>query len=93
MRTLRLNQKGFEPIAVIVIVLVIAVLGFAGYKVMNMNKSAESAQPATSQTAEPEAIKSEADLTNTSKALDESGSELDASLDDSALDADVNALL
>ena len=38
-------------------------------------------------------VKNKSDLTSTSKALDASASELDSSLNDAALDADLDALL
>jgi len=88
------NQKGFESVFVGVALLFVAVIGFAGYKVITTNKSADTASvvPAE-QNAVPSAIKTEADLQKTDKALEASAVETDKSLDSTALDADLDTLL
>lgn len=90
-----LNQKGFEPISLILIVVLIAVVAFAGYKVVTMNRTADSA--ATTSTGQeagaPEKINNKEDLEQTDKALNESDAELDKNLNDEQLDADVDSML
>ena len=86
------SQKGFEAIGVLLVVVVVAIIGFASYKVLTMNKAADS--PATSAAAsEPEKIESNQDLADTSKVLDSASTELDTSLNDASLNSDLNALL
>jgi uncharacterized protein HemX len=95
MTRLNFNQKGFEAVGLLVAVVIVAAIGLVGYKVMNTQKSASKPAVASSQPAvkEPAQLKTKADLTATSKALDQSASELNNELNDSALDSDVNALL
>ena len=87
-----INQAGFEAVAIMVVVLVLGVVGFASYKVLQNGMPAVQ-QPTAAVTTEPDTIKSKSDLANTSKALDSSAAELDKDLDDSQLDADLNAVL
>jgi hypothetical protein len=92
MKRIHFNQKGFEAVALIVVVLVVAVIGFATYKFINLtDKEASTTQSAS--TVVPETLETSADLSAAGKALDSDGSELDALLNDSSLDADINALL
>lgn len=93
MKSLMNGQKGFSHIIVIFGIVFLAVVGLAGYKVMDMNKNADSAAINTAQVAVPEKINSKADLDATSKSLDNSASELDAGLADESLDADLNDML
>lgn len=90
------NQKGFGVLGVAVALVFVGVVGFAGYKVVTMNKVADS-QATTARTAQevavPETIKTKADLTQTSKALDSSSTQLDNGLSESSLDADVDSML
>jgi len=94
MRAKSFNQKGFEAVMVGVVLLFVAVVGFAGFKVMSMNKSAETASvvPAT-QVAAPATIKTKADLVKTDQALEASALETDKGLNSKALDADLETLL
>jgi len=87
MRRHYINQAGFEAVGVLAVILVVAVIGFAGYKVMHMNKAADS-QPGV-----PAKIQTKADLTQTGKSLDAASGQLDSNLDDGSLDADMNAML
>lgn len=91
----KLNQAGFEAVAVLVVLLVVAAVGFAGYKVLGSHKSADNSQQAavTSTAKVPATIKTKADLTATSKALDQSGAQLDNDLNGSSLNSDLNAML
>ncbi len=95
MKTRLSNQAGFEVVGVIVAVLLVAVVALAGYKVVSMNKSADSVAQSTNtgQVAAPDKIRNKADLAKTEKALVSSDSQLDSSLDDKALDADVDSML
>ncbi len=89
-----IDQKGFEAVAIGVALLLASVVGFAGYKVMNMNKVADTAQTAsTVQSVAPTTIKTKADLAKTTKALDTSSTQLNSKLDDTSLDSDLNATL
>ena len=86
------NQKGFEAVGVLLVVVVVAIIGFAGYKVLTLSKTVDP--PATSAAVtEPDTIKSNQDLADTSKALDTASSELEGNLNDEALNSDLNALL
>ncbi|HSH55762.1 MAG TPA: hypothetical protein VK983_02980 [Candidatus Limnocylindrales bacterium] len=86
------SQAGFEAVGVIVAVLLVAVVALAGYKVITMNKASQDVA-ATSEQAAPEAIKTKADLQQTEKALTDSEGQLDSSLNDAALDADLDSML
>jgi len=92
-----LNQAGFEATAVIVALLVVGVLGFGSYKFIAMHNQAKTSTASTADAsathAVPATIKTQADLTQTAQALDADGSSLDSSLNDTSLDADLNAVL
>lgn len=94
MRAKSINQQGFEAVIVGVVLLFVAVIGFAGFKVMSMNKSAETASsiPTTKVGAVPP-IKTKSDLSKIDKALESSAIETDKNLDSKALDADLETLL
>ncbi len=85
----KLSQSGFGHVALVLIVVVLAVVGFAGYTVWKAGQKTDTTQQASL----PATIKTEADLTQTSKFLDESAKELDSSLDPSGLDGSINQLL
>jgi hypothetical protein len=87
-----LNQTGALHLAAILGVLVVGVIAFAGYRVMNSDNPS-SINTISSSSAVPDKISTQADLTQTSKALDDTDTQLDASLNDAALDSDINALL
>ena len=81
---MRLNQKGFSYDVLLVLLVVLAVIGFAAYRVWGSNQ----AKPATPATAET----SQTTLDSASHELDQMDGELDASLDDSALNVDLDSM-
>lgn len=90
----RLNEAGSHVIAVALLVLVLGLVGFTGYKVMHANDKDSTNKTATSQKATaPVQINSKADLEQASKALDSSSGDVNGSLNDGALDADMNDML
>jgi hypothetical protein len=94
MKAQHLNQAGFGHMAVVFLILFVSVAGFAGYKVVSMNKTAGSSESsATASPKVPEKINTKADLNVTAKALDNSSAQLNGSLNDSSLDADLNDML
>lgn len=93
MKTRIMNQKGFGHVVIIFVVLFVAVAGLAGYKVMTMHNSDSSNGSAAAVPKVPATITSKADLTAAAKALDSAGVQLNSSLDDSALNSDLNDLL
>jgi hypothetical protein len=86
-------QAGFSHVAVVLLILFVAVTGVAGYKVATMNNAPESAAVTSSTGSSPDTIKNQTDLQMTGKELDTAGAELDSSLDDGSLDADLNDML
>jgi uncharacterized protein HemX len=87
----RLNQSGSHIVALVLVVLALGVVGFAGYKVQQAHSKTDNT--ATTAHVAPATIHDTADLQQTSQALDDDSSQLDTSLDDAALDADLNAML
>ncbi len=88
----KLSQSGFGHVALVLLVLVLAVVGFAGYTVWKAGQKTDTSNTGQ-QASLPATIKTEADLTQTSKFLDETAKELDSSLDPSGLDSSINQLL
>jgi uncharacterized protein HemX len=88
----RLNQSGSHILALALVVLALGVVGFAGYKVQQAHSKTTPATTAAAHTV-PATITTTADLEQTSQALDSDSSQLNASLDDSGLDADLNSML
>jgi hypothetical protein len=88
----KLSQSGFGHIALVLLVLVVAVVGFAGYTVWKAGQKPSSSD-STQQATVPATIKTKADLTQTSKFLDTTATELDSNLDPSSLDGSINQLL
>jgi predicted negative regulator of RcsB-dependent stress response len=87
-------QAGIGHVVLLFVIVFVAVVGFAGWKVATMNKVADTAQAAAVTSPKvPDQIKTKADLVQTSKALDDSSSQVDGSLNDSALNADLNDML
>lgn len=91
----RINHAGFGHLAAVGIVLFLLVAGFTGYKVVMMNHAVSVAPAAktTAASSAPASINSKADLTQASKALDNSNTQVNSSLNDSALDSDLNDML
>lgn len=89
----RINHAGIAHLAAIAVVLLLGVVGFAGYKVVSMNKAADSASSVVADSSAPESITTKADLAQTEKALENTSAGLDSGLNDSALDADLNDML
>ncbi len=93
MKTRSLNQTGIGHVIAVAVLLLVGVIGFAGYQVVQKNAAkTEVAQTAPVETA-PDPIKTKADLQKTEKALAGSDAELDSSLNDKALDADIDSML
>jgi hypothetical protein len=89
-----INQNGIGHIVAVGVVLFLLVVGFAGYKVITMNKVTNTAASTAAATGKvPNTISSKADLVQASKALDNSSTQVDSSLNDSSLDADLNDML
>lgn len=80
----RQNQQGFGHVLLLVLIVAVAVVGFAAYRVY-------SNQQADTQT-KTEASTKQSDLTSASKDLDQAGNDLNNSLDDSALNADLDSM-
>ena len=91
----RLNQAGSHVVALLFGLLVVGVIGFAGYTVMQRGSTDDTASTATTATTTkaPTKIESKADLTQASKALDDTASSVDSSLNDNSLNSDLNDLL
>jgi hypothetical protein len=86
-----LNQKGSLHLGLLLGLVVIVVVAFAGYRVLQRDQAAET--ETTAAASLPAEIKTQEDLTQTSKVLDQTATELDASLNETALDTDINAML
>jgi hypothetical protein len=92
MRT-HLNQAGVGHIAAVFVIVFLGVAGFAGYKVVTMNKAASTTSTVTFSPKVPKTITSKADLAQAGKALDSTSAQVDSSLNDNSLNADLNDLL
>jgi uncharacterized protein (UPF0333 family) len=86
----RLNQSGSLHLGLLLAVVVVAAVFAVGFRVMNNSKSSDDTTTAASY---PSSIQSKADLTQTSRALDQTGSQIDSNLNDSSLDSDINSML
>jgi predicted negative regulator of RcsB-dependent stress response len=89
----RFNQQGSLHLGVLLAVVVVAVVAFAGYRVWSSGQDKTTQTASTQSTGVPAEIKTKADLTQTSKALDQTGTELDATMNDATLDGDINSML
>ncbi len=88
----RLNQTGSHILGIALLVLALGIVAFAGYTVSHRNKEVATAT-LTSTASVPKTISNKADLNQAGTALDKSSSQLDSSLNDSSLNADMNDLL
>ena len=82
------SERGVGHVAIVLLLLVVGVVGFAGYTVMNSQK--DNDKTASSVQAKVDSVHElkEADTT-----LTQASSDLDSSLDTTALDADIDAML
>ena len=82
------SERGVGHVAIVLLLLVVGVVGFAGYTVMNSQK--DNDKTASSVQAKVDSVPElkEADTT-----LTQASSGLDSSLETSALDADIDAML
>lgn len=88
----RLDQFGSHIVAVAVAIGVIGVISFAGYTVIQ-RQGTTTASTASPTLKSSQSINDTADLTEAAASLDASSTQVDSSLDDSSLDADLNDLL
>lgn len=82
-----LSERGAGHIVAVLLVVVLAVVGFAGYTVM---KSQDNKAKTVSTQQKVEAVP---ELKQADTTLSDTNTELDASLDTSALDQDIDAML
>ncbi len=82
-----LSERGAGHIVAVLMVVVIAVVGFAGYTVM---KSQDNKQQTATTQQKVEAVP---ELKQADTTLSDTSTELDSSLDTSALDQDIDAML
>ena len=88
----RLNQSGSHVLGLVLLVLALGVVGFAGYKVQQAHDNKVASQTTTTATV-PATISNAADLNQAGQALDDSSAQVNSSLDDSSLNADLNDML
>ncbi len=91
----RLNQSGSHIIAIMLLVLALGVVGFTGYKVQQAHNKTDSSNQTktTAQAAIPKTVTNTTDLQSVGTVLDQSSAQLDSSLDDGQLNADLNSML
>lgn len=89
----RLNQSGSHILGFALLVLALGVVGFAGYKVQQAHNTATTTQAATTTATVPATINTTADLQQAGQALDSSSADVNSSLDDSSLNADLDSML
>ena len=82
-----LSERGAGHIVAVLLVVVLAVVGFGGYAVM---KSQDNKAKTVSTQQKVEAVP---ELKQADTTLSDTNTELDASLDTSALDQDIDAML
>ena len=90
MKTIRLNQKGIGHIAALLVLVVVAAVAFAGWRVMNANKTSDTATQTASSTV-PAVLKTKADVTKAANELD--ATNVDSTVNPDSLDGDINTLL
>lgn len=83
-----ISERGAGHIVAILLVVVVGVVGFAGYKVMQSQDKKQSVTSSTQQKVDAVPDLKQADTT-----LNETDKELQTSLDTSALDEDIDAML
>ena len=82
------SERGVGHIVIVLLLLVVGVVGFAGYTVMNSQKDTDKTASSVQAKVDSVPELKEADTT-----LTQASSDLDSSLDTSALDADIDAML
>lgn len=89
------NQSGSHLIAVAFAILVVGVVAFGGYHVWQVQQAASTNDTAstTPSATVPAKISNTATLKEAGTVLDTSSAQLSSSLDDSALNADLNSML
>lgn len=89
------SQAGFGHIVLVFALVFLAVGGFAGYKVVSGRGSKADTAATVTATASsvPATITTQADLTLTSKALDNEAASVNGGLNDGSLDGDLNDML
>ena len=83
----KLTQNGSHLLVIALVLVAVGVVGIAGYTVMKANN------PDTAKTSSEAAAPNATDLKTADDSLDSSASDLDTSLDESNLDADLNSML
>ncbi|MEO6514003.1 MAG: hypothetical protein ABIR37_04960 [Candidatus Saccharimonadales bacterium] len=78
---MRSNQKGFAHLLLLVFLVAVVAVGFAAYRVRSAQTSSSTTKASSTST-----------LTSSSKELDAADSQLDSSLDDSALNSDLDSM-
>lgn len=91
MKSLRTNHQGSSAIVALVLVLVVTVGGAVAFKVSQSHNNAASSTPVPTATDSVAPIKSKADLTNASKALDVAP--IDSNMDPKQLDGELSDIL
>lgn len=88
----RLNSAGSHLVLLAVGVLVIGVSAFGAYTVQHRSSAADTT-PSDSAVKSSDSINNTADLTKAAADLDSASGQVNANLDDTALDSDLNDLL
>lgn len=89
----RLNQSGSHVLGIALLVLVLGVIVFAGYKVQQAHDKTNASQTTASTASVPATISNTAGLQQAGQVLDNSSAQLNSSLDDSSMNADLNSML
>lgn len=85
-----LNQRGSSHLVLVIAVLSLVGISAVGYQVMNASDQAPPSVIST-KTGEPDSIKSSADLSRASAALEDTS--IDGAVNPDQLDSDIEALL
>ena len=86
------SQAGIGHVVAFLLVVVVAGVAFAGYTVYKAGQKSDTSTNTVASAAVPASIKTKADLTATGNYLDTTASELNTSLDPSALDSAISPL-
>lgn len=91
--TLRFNQNGSHLIAVGLAIIVLGVVGLTGYRVMNHRPAVNDAASPAATVKAPAQITTKADLSQASQSLNDSGTDINNSMNSGSLNNDLNDLL